>query len=406
MAPVGMFSCLLAATALFALSCLTSAVRAAEPPLRSQAEIEAYVSGHGADLQEQLEDYNRRHALLAGVTTGSTKVLSAFWRLQRFEGDRVFLVARFEAGKAAWDGKLGRQLFEFQWQGDALKLVGHGPPPSRQPGVVDDDGIGARRCVQNYYAPNPCLDTVQRWTEFTRIYGLPKNRDSAAIFQAFAQENERTGERLLASALGEPPPVTESVFPLQAEVDALNLSRYQQNMDNPCDLDSYGARPCPEIDRVYRSFVASHGLPEGATTAQMFAAYAAGDFRRGDTLYALANDLPVPHYEEATTAIGSDVAIAGLKAPDPGEVGGCSLNPYAVRPCLQSVAAWQRFRERYKLADDAENARIFEAYAEGDFASGDQLFAEAKGVSVAQLLEAAGVPSDKLVIEVYPGKRR
>ncbi|SMF32917.1 hypothetical protein SAMN06265365_11178 [Tistlia consotensis] len=404
MAPVSTISCLLAAV--LAILCLAASGEAAQPPLRSQAEIEAYVSSHASDLQDQLQDYNREHGLVRGVTTGLTKVLSAFWTLQRFDGDRVFLIGRITAGKAAWDATLGRLLFEFQWQGGELKLVGHGKPPARQPGVVDDDGRGGQRCVYNYFAPNPCLDTARRWTEFSEIYGLPKNRESAEIFEAFAQEDVRIGERLLASALGEPPPVTESVYELQAEVDALNLGRYQTNMENPCDLDAYGTKPCPEIDRVYHSFIASHGLPEGAATAQMFAAYAVGDFRRGDTIYALASNKPIPHYDEPTTTIGRDAAVAGLRPASPGEAGDCSLNPYGVRPCLDSVAAWQTFRARYQLADTAESARIFEAYAEGDFTAGDQLFAQAKDVSVAQLLEAAGVPSEKLVIEVYPGRGR
>lgn len=377
--------------------------RANDLPLHSQAEVEAYLSSHVDSLQDQLQDYNRQHNLVRGVTTGSTKVLSSFWDLQRLEGERVFLIARYVAGQADWDARKGRLLFEFRWQDGGLRLIAHGRPPAKQAGVTDDD-IG-QSCVDNYFSNRPCLDTVKRWTDFTEIYGLPKDRESAAIFQAFAQADTRTGERLLASALGEPPPVTESIYPMQAEVDALNLSRYQRDMGNPCDLDAHGIRPCPEVRHVYRAFIQRHGLPDAPATAGMFAAYAAGDFRRGDTLYAVAKDLPRPNYEDPTTAIGRDVALAGLRAPAGAEGGGCQLNPYDARPCPQAIQAWQRFRESYQLSDSIESARIFEAYTSGDFTAGDQLFAEAKGVSVVELLKAAGVPSDRLIIEVYPGQR-
>lgn len=376
---------------------------AVEPPLRPLEAVERYIAGQGDALKAQVEAYNHRVGFLRSVN-GSTQLLGAFWRVQRLDGDRVFLVGRIEAGRASWDARYGRFSFEFRWQDGALRLLGHGPPPALQEAGVKD-GIG-RECVPNYYAPNPCLDTVQRWTEFTRLYGLPLDRGSAQIFQAFAQADFRTGERLLAAALGEPSPVVESVFALQAEVDALNLSRFQQNLESPCDLSVYGPKPCPQIEGVYRAFVRRHGLPEGPATAQMFAAYARGDFRSGDTLYALAMDLPRPNYDEPTTGIGRDAALAGLRPGGPSETGECSLNPYAARPCLSSLEAWQAFRERYRLSDDLESARIFEAYAEGDFATGDELFAEAKGVSIAQLLEAAGVESGRLVIEVYPGSRR
>lgn len=375
---------------------------ALDPPLRPVEEVERYLSEHQDALREQVEAYNGRVGVLRSQN-GSTRLLGAFWRVQRLDGDRVFLVGRIEVGRASWDGKYGRFSFEFQWRGGELKLLGHGPPPALQDAGVKE-GIG-QECVPNYYAPNPCLDTIQRWTDFSRIYGLPLDRSSAAIFQSFAQDDFRTGDRLLAAALGEPAPVVESAFALQDEVDALNLSRFQQNLESPCDLSPSGPKPCPQIEGVYRAFAQRHGLPEGPASAQMFAAYARGDFRSGDTLYALAMNLPRPTYDEPTTGIGRDAALAGLRPGGPGETGECSLNPHATRPCLSSVEAWQAFRARYRLPDTLESARIFEAYAEGDFSEGDELFAEAKGVSVVQLLEAAGVEPDRLIIEVYPGRR-
>lgn len=384
------------------LSCAAGVAVAVEALPRTVEEVERYLSEHGGSLSEQFAGYNDTVGLLRSPN-GSRKLMGAYWSLQRLDGERVFLIGQIEVGRGAWDSASGRFTFEFLWRGGGLDLVRHGPAPPQQKGGVTGE-IGTD-CSPNYFSHRPCPDTARRWTEFSQLYGLPLDRSSATIFQAFAEHDFRTGERLLAEALGEPPDAVRSVFPLQAEVEALNLSRYQRNLESPCDLNSYGSRPCPEIEGVFRSFARRHGLPEGPAAAQMFAAYAAGDFRSGDALYALARDLPRPRYEQPTTGIGREAARAGLRPAAAGEAGDCALNPFATRPCLGALVAWQDFRERYRLPDELESARIFEAYAEGDFKSGDALFAEAKGVSVAQLLEAAGVPADRLVIEVYPGRR-
>ncbi|MEM7172452.1 MAG: hypothetical protein AAF530_19950, partial [Pseudomonadota bacterium] len=68
-------------------------------------------------------------------------------------------------------------------------------------------------------------------------------------------------------------------------------------------------------------------------------------------------------------------------------------------------AQWLDFAARYGLEDSRENAEIFQAYTEGTYKVADQLLAQAKGVTHEQLLEAAGVPRDDLIIEVYPGHR-
>ena len=84
----------------------------------------------------------------------------------------------------------------------------------------------------------------------------------------------------------------------------------------------------------------------------------------------------------------------------------CDLSPYGVRPCPETPRLWREFAATYELEDSAAGARIFAAYAEGSFRRGDQLLAAAKGVSLEQLQEAAGIPRTGLVIEVYPGNTR
>jgi len=127
----------------------------------------------------------------------------------------------------------------------------------------------------------------------------------------------------------------------------------------------------------------------------MFEAYAHGDFKRADVIYALAKGLPVPAYGYIPTGIAAEIAALGLERPseqsNPDHA--CENNPYASKPCLNSLQVWRDFAERYQLEDNPDNARLFQAYSEGDYRLGDQLMAEAKGVSLEQLHEAAGVPS-------------
>jgi len=178
------------------------------------------------------------------------------------------------------------------------------------------------------------------------------------------------------------------------------------NEERPCDLNPFGPRPCPQIARLFQDFAARHGLALDRRTGNMFEAYANGDFRKADVIYALAMGLPVPAYGYIPTGIAEDTAIAALLSrPQPTTRIECENNPYRTRPCPGAIRAWREFAERYGLEDNAGNAQIFQAYTEGEFREADQLFAQAKGISIEQLHEAAGVPSKGLVIEVYPGAK-
>jgi hypothetical protein len=246
---------------------------------------------------------------------------------------------------------------------------------------------------------------VRRWREFTAFHDLEMTPETAAIFQAYKHHDVETGNRLMARARGLPVPSGESVFGLQSEVSAMSLGRFQRNPDNPCDLNPYGTRPCPEIFKVYRAFLERHGLPDDQRSAAMLKSYADGDFRRADVIYALAKGLDVPAYGYIPSGLAADVASLNLgRFQNPRNP--CDLTPYGPRPCLEVVSLWRDFAERYGLADSDQHARVFQAYAEGDYRAADQLFAQAKGVSLEQFLEASGVPTKGLVIEVYPGRKQ
>lgn len=369
-------------------------------------EVEAYLKDNEDAIISRLERYNKDHIGLA--TRDSRWFIGAFfWEIDSLDGDWVFLVIDYKVGRAYWQQRSNKALFELKWTDGELEFVGHGNAPKEARKGGGWIGDANRKCVPNYYAPNPCLDTVRRWTEFSEFNSLPLNLESAAIFQAYAQNDTVTGDRMMARAKGLPDPTGESVFALQDQIAAMNLSQYQQNTKNPCDLNPYGPRPCTEILQKFQAFVRQHGLAVNHSTAAMFEAYAYGNFVKADTLYALAKGLDVPSYGYVPTGIARDTTLAGLQQrPTGSESGDCQPNPYAPKPCLEVGQAWKAFAARYRLEDNMANARLFQAYAEGDVRMGDRLFAQAKGVSLETLLEASGVPPKDLTIEVYPGRRQ
>jgi hypothetical protein len=211
-------------------------------------------------LQKKISIYNKR-ARIAVHKDSQSGVKIAKWRIERLRGDRVFAAINFNLGR--WSPATGSALFEFQWQGEDLEIVGHGAMPksvassARVLGYDDEAG-----CIYNYYAARPCLDTVRRWREFTEFHDLEMTPETATIFQAYKHHDVETGNRMMARARGLPVPSGESVFGLQSEVSAMSLGRFQRNPKNPCDLNPYGTRPCPEIFKVYRAFLERHGLPD------------------------------------------------------------------------------------------------------------------------------------------------
>lgn len=378
----------------------------AAAPSRSAEEVEAYLKDNENAVNKKLERYNKENIGLA-TRDGRWFIGALFWEIDSLDGDRVFLVIDYKVGRAYWQQRSNKLLFELRWTDGELEFVGHGNAPKEARKGGGWIGDASNRCIPNYYAPNPCIDTVRRWTEFSEFNNLPLNPESAAIFQAYAQNDAVTGNRMMARAKGLPDPTGESVFGLQGQVAAMNLGQYQQNTENPCDLNPYGPRPCTEILQKFQAFARQHGLAVNRSTAAMFEAYAYGNFVKADTLYAVAKGLDVPSYGYAPTGIARDAAFAALRQRPTGtEMGDCSQNPYAAKPCPESVEAWRTFAARYQLQDNAANARLFEAYADGNLRMGDRLFAQAKGVSLDTLLEASGVPPKDLTIEVYPGRRQ
>ena len=367
------------------------------------AEAQNWFESNVRGITRVLADYNKRTQFLVhSERQWNIKITS--WKIHRVEAGRVFAAVNIEIGR--WNQTTAGALFELLREGDRYSILGHGPIPKSESGqgmLATSQNLG---CVYNYFSPRPCIGTLRIWREFTELHGLEMDGQSAKILQAYKHHDFETGNRLMARAQGLPDPGGASVFGLQADVTALNLGQYQRNPKTPCDLNPYGVRPCPEVQQIFEDFAARRGLPATQQTANMFEAYGNNDFRRADVSYALAKGLPVPAYGFIPTGVAREVAALNLSQYQTNLKSPCDLNPYGVKPCLQTIEIWRDFAERYQLADNQRNAAIFQAYANGEFKQGDQLLAQAKGVSLEQLLEASGVPTEGLVIEVFPGRKQ
>ncbi len=370
---------------------------------RDKDAFESYFDEREREFLIHLGEYNDRVGL-APNEVGPTKVANLSWKFHEVRGDSLFLIIYFDSSTEWWHAKTYRGLLELKLQGDKLVIVDHAPLPKtggRLGGFVGDQGTG---CLYNQYAAKPCLDAKRLLDDFAEAHGLPVDPQTAIILQAYKHNNKAEGDRLMAEARGLPPPSSRSAFALQDEVRGMNLGAAAiAGSEISCDLDLLGPRPCPDVVQHYQSFVARHGLPDNQRIAWMFTAYAEGDFKTADAIYASSKGLPVPAYAYRASALSDEVAATGLSdAREGSETEPCQHNPYAVRPCLDSVRHWRNFAARYQLADTPDNARILQAYAEGNDRKGDQLFANAKGVTLEQFLAAAGVPTQRFVVEIYP----
>ena len=369
---------------------------------QDEAAFEAYFDANERDFLQHLGDYNDTYRL-APNKGGPTKVANLTWKFHEVRGDSLFLIIYFDSSTEWWRARSFRGLFELKEQGGRLEIASHGPVPrdgTRSGGFLGDQGRG---CVYNIYATKPCVDAKRLLNEFAKVHGLQVSPDTAAILQAYKHHDKSVGDRLMARARGLPEPASTSAFALHDEVRNMNLGGALVGTEVGCDLDPYGARPCPDVLKRFNSFIARHGLPNNRRIANMFKSYAQGEFKKADAIYARSKGLPVPAYAYRPSALSDEIASAGLSDTQQAmEAEPCSHNPYAVKPCLDSTRQWREFATRYQLADTAENARIFQSYAEGDDRKGDQLFASAKGVTLEQFLAAAGVPTERFVVEIYP----
>lgn len=271
-------------------------------------------------------------------------------------------------------------------------------------GVAPEDFLDVS-CVNDVYAQNPCPGVVSAWYEFTEKHDLPRTQQTSQMLRAYLNRDYKTADRLYALTKGYSLP-EEKLAPdsVSASVRKYGVPR-SDGRDTACSNDVLAPKPCPKAVRAWRLFAEEHGLELNRQTAKMFDAYIEGREGEGDELYATAKqtwDGP-PRNE-----IHAEVLSYGVRRRPGLEVGECENNYYAAFPCLDAVRAWRQFADKHGLELNKQTANLFEAYVEGDPVSGDKLYASAKGITVAELLEKRGYKVDpvssgsRLYVPIYP----
>ena len=85
------------------------------------------------------------------------------------------------------------------------------------------------------------------------------------------------------------------------------------------------------------------------------------------------------------------------------EVGGCSFDPFAPKPCLEAKREYDKFIAEHGLPDDHMSARAFSAYVDGQRNLGDWLYAKIKDIPIEQVANPGGQPN-RLMIDIHPGQ--
>lgn len=260
-------------------------------------------------------------------------------------------------------------------------------------------------CTRGLTDPKPCAELKAVLNEIIEKHGLPETQATNEMLRAYAEGDYQKADRLFAAAKGYalPDQLQDAHSKgLGSEVAALGV-RAEVRDEVSCTNDVFSAKPCPDAVRGFKQFARENGLPENQSTAQMFYAYVEGDRKTGDALYAaLSGTTPAAPRNELL----AEVRSYGV----PAELGlgtSCENNYYAAKPCQVAVAAWRDFTRKHGLEETQQTAALFQAYLRGDEVTGDKLYAAAKGISVAELLQDRGIAVDEpsgrpLYVPIYP----
>ncbi len=251
-------------------------------------------------------------------------------------------------------------------------------------GLIPWDG-SKRGCQHNYYGDKPCLRSFSLWRKFADRHGLDRDHTSALIFQAYVRRDYRLGDRLYARVKGYELPPHGGYEGPGLEIMALGLQP-DSGKESACQNDPFSSNACRGVVRLWKAFAKKHGLPENRGSAAIFQAYVNGDFVTADRLYAGMTGRRV-FYERVYSNIGREAREAGWEAGRRIGEAGCQPNYFADNPCKSTVRAWKKFAKKNNLKLDRKSAAMFQAYAEGDYERGDELYAVEKNVSVEELVE-------------------
>ncbi len=271
-------------------------------------------------------------------------------------------------------------------------------------GLVVDSGRD-NDCVHNYYSWNPCLKSIKFWRAFAERHGLAEDRISAKIFEAYVRRDYRLADKLYARAKGYELPPHGGYEGPGLEVLDLKLPP-EDNQEQGCENNPYGANPCKGIAEAWEVFAAKHGLPRNRRGATVFQAYVNGDFVKGDRLYASLTGTHT-QYEIVHSGIGDEILALGIGISTT-ERDACDIDPYGFNPCNGAIRILREFAARHGMEVNRQTAKLMSAYANGDYERGDTLYASAKGITVDQLLDQRHVPRKtkerevpRLIIDIH-----
>lgn len=268
------------------------------------------------------------------------------------------------------------------------------PEPTLEPG-----------CINNVYSQTPCPKIVAAWYEFTAKHDLPRNAQTASMLRFYIKRDFKTADRLYAQTKGYTLPEELEVPRGAASAVAKLGVRRSDGRDTACKNDPLSPKPCPKAVRAWRIFAREHGFELNAQSAKIFEAYVEGRIVEADRLYASAKKTI---NKDPENELSAEVKTYGLKRRTSLEVGECHNNYYSATPCAEAVRAWRHFSRKHGLELNRQSARLFEHYIEGEPVQGDKLYAAAKGITIAELLEARGyenvsAPSgNRLYVPIYP----
>ncbi len=292
-------------------------------------------------------------------------------------GTLAACIALFTLGAAADSRESkdpGYRLSVYQEVADEVLALG-----------LDPDSGGKFECQHNYYAGYPCRGSISLWREFADRNGLGRDRRSASIFEAYIRRDYRLGDRLYAKAKGYKLPPHGGYEGPGLEIMALGLQP-DTDKEGACQNNPFSSNACRGVKRLWKAFAKKHGMPENRRSAAAFQAYVNGDFVAADRIYADMTGRRV-FYERVYSNIGREAQEARWEADRGIGKAACQANYFADNPCKKTVRMWKAFAKKHNLKLDRKSAAMFQAYAEGDYERGDELYAAQKHISVEELVE-------------------
>ena len=184
---------------------------------------------------------------------------------------------------------------------------------------------------------------------------------------------------------GEPLVPNDSYFPdIAREFAEFNLDKAYDERD--CVHNYHSPQVCVESIPLFFQFAEREGLPISVDTAYMFNAFVRGEYARTDRLYARAKGYTLPTYAGVGTEVAELVQVALGKHYGEKDVweDNCKFNYYRPNLCPGTIEIWREFTERHGLGLSRVSARMFQAYARGNYRRGDRLFRAAKGIPEAE----------------------